>query len=113
MGYETYARFKGIENLNEERGTAVLFWFFRGVEYMRLMPWFELPINAMANSFFNLLSFGAFFLFIMWGASVALRLCLHNIRRISTLERSLTTLGLGSLGELSYDSILSVIDLKA
>jgi hypothetical protein len=110
VNFETYARFEGIEGLNEAKGafgTVILFWFFRGVEYMRLMPWFELPINAMANSFYNLLSFGAFFMFIMWGASVAFRFFFSTTSdQYATLERSLTSLGLGSLGEIDYDSVL-------
>ena len=116
-GMETYARFERIEHLNEAKGAfgmVVLFWFFRGVEYMRLMPWFQLPINAMANSFTNLLSFGAFFMFIMWGASVAFRFFFATTSdEYTTLGRSLTTLGLGSLGEMNYGSVLSDYRFKS
>ena len=108
----TYSRFEGIENLNEAKGAfaiVLLFWYVRGVEYMGLMPWFQLPINAMSNSFYNLLTFGVFFLFIMWGASVAFRFLFATASedQYGTLANSLTTLSLGSLGELSYESVMA------
>ena len=108
--HPTFERFKLIEALSEAKGAfaiVLLLWYVRGVEYMSLFPWFQLPIYAMKNSFYNIMSFGTFFVFIMWGASVAFRFLFNTTAETyATLERSLTTLSLGLLGELQYEDVL-------
>ncbi len=105
----TYARFELIGRLTAAKGffsVVLCLWYVRGVEFLSLLPWFELPLRALSLALPNLASFMTVYLFFIYGASMAFRCFLGSAStEFATLENSVTTLSLASLGELKYDSV--------
>jgi hypothetical protein len=109
--FPNYIRFSYLKDLEDSKwyfAWALFLWYIRGVEYFCLLPWFQLPILAIRKALKNLAGFLLFFLFIMYGASLTFRFFFGTAsKEFSTLEQSITTLMLGSLGELSYESAIA------
>ena len=83
-------------------------WFLRGVEYVRLIPSFRLPILAIGKALHNLFSFMIFFAFILYGGSLTFRFLYGTSSKdFSTMLRTVTSLSMASLGEINVSSIMA------
>ena len=105
----TYARIHLLERLSHARqnfGVVMFLWFLRGVEYVRLIPSFRLPILAISKALYNLMTFMLFFSFILYGGSLTFRFLYGtSSAQYSTLFRTITSLSMASLGEIKVDLV--------
>ena len=105
----TYERIHFLEELSQTRanfGIVMFLWFLRGLEYVRLIPSFRLPILAISKALYNLVTFMFFFTFILYGGSLTFRFLYGtSSAQYSTLFRTITSMSMASLGEIKVDLI--------